>query len=477
MAHKAVKGTIWSAFDRFGVLILQFIVNLILARLLTPSDFGAIGMLTIFITVSQVFVDSGFGSALIQKKHPSETDYSTIFIWNLSIGIVLYILLFLSSPLIADFYNLPILSKILRAIGVTLIFSCITSIQVNRLQKRLQFKTIAITDILTYIIAGSIGVWLAYSGYEVWSLVWMMIFQGFGRVIMLYLVSHWLPDFSFSVKSFKSLFSFGGFLFAANILETICKNLQGIIIGKVFSASQMGYYTQAAKLDNITSYSIPQVIASVMYPLFSQVQDDKKKLGDMVCRNLSIISFLIYPILGTLICIAHPLIKLLYGEQWLPAAPYFQILCVGGFFLCLNNITYYAVAACGKSKSLFLSSFFKWGIYGVLLLIGMNFGMYGIISSLSLGIINIFFINSFLARKYVGLRLREIIYSFMPALLIIIGSMSIYWGCNYLMSLPWYLGGVLVISTYILISYLLKLKEISYCRNLIISFINKYKHS
>lgn len=475
VGKKAIKGTIWSGCDRFGVMILQFVVNLILARLLTPADFGTIGMLLIFLTVSQVFVDSGFGSALIQKKIPTETDYSTIFFWNIGIGIILYIILFLSSPFIADFYNIKILSKILRSIGVTLIFSCITNIQINRLQKNLEFKKIAITDICSYIVSGVIAIWMAYSGMGVWSLVWMMIIQGVCRIILLYLVSKWLPKLTFSTQSFKSLLSFGGFLFCANILETICKNVQGIIIGKVFSASQMGYYTQASKLDNITSSSIPQTIAGVMYPLFSQVQDDKKQLGELVCKNLKLISFLIYPLLGTLICVAHPLIIFLYGNQWLQSASYFQILCVGGFFLCLNNITYYAVAACGKSKSLFLSSIIKWGTYAILLILGIKFGMKGLMWSITLGVIIIFIINSYLVKKYIRLGFLGIIKSIMPSMLIIAVAIICFSFVNKICTLPWYLGGCLVIITYFAIAYLLGLKEINYCKNLIMTYLIRHK--
>lgn len=470
---KAVKGTIWSAFDRFGVMILQFIVNVVLARLLSPADFGSIGMLMIFLMVSQVFVDGGFGSALIQKKFPSEKDYSTIFFWNLGIGILLYLFLFLTSPLIAKFYRMPGLALILRVIGLTLIFSCIANIQSNRLQKRLQFKHIAISNISSYFIAGGFGILMALKGFGVWSLVVMMLVQGVGRILWLFIISRWIPKLIFSIESFRQLFSFGGYLFFSNLLETVCKNLQGLIIGKYFSASQMGYYSQAYKLDNITSCSIPQVIAGVMYPIFSQFQEDKEKLNDLIIRNIGMISFMVYPMLSILIIEAFPIINLLYGKQWLPSVPYYQILCIGGFFLCLNNIPYYAVAACGKSKALFLTSFYKWGALVIFLIVGMHFGMIGIIWSLSASIANIFIINLLLAKKYIRLKIKEVIKTILSSLFLISLSIIIIIAFRSIANVYWLLEICIFIFTYCGLALLFRIKTLNNCIILISKLFNK----
>ncbi len=448
IAGKAVKGTVWSAIDRFGTMGLQLIVNLVLARLLTPDDFGSIGMLMIFITVSQVFADGGFGSALIQKKEPTQTDYSTIFFWNVGIGCLLYAVLFLCAPAIAAFYHMPVLGDVLRVIGLTIILSCISNIQTKRLQKTLRFKAIAITDIGTFVAGGITGIFMAFNGYGIWSLVSMMVVQGLARIFILYTVSRWVPQPAFSVSSFRQLFSFGGYLFLSNLMETVCRNLQGLVIGRRFSAAQMGYYSQASKLDNITSCSIPQVIAAVMYPVFSRFQDDKGRLRHLVEMDLRIISLAIYPLLSILIIVAEPLIKFLYGAPWIPSAPYFSILCFGGYFMCLNNIPYYVVAACGRSRELFLASFYKWGMLGFLMLIGMNFGMSGIMWSISASLANVFMTNVFLAKRYTSVSYGGIVKALAPTVGIVTAAGMATALFSYLTPINWFAKSIFFIAIY-----------------------------
>ena len=352
LSRKAANGAVWATIDRFGSMGIQFAVNLILARLLLPEDFGIIGMLAIFIAVSQTLIDGGFGSALIQKRFPTQTDYSTIFYWNLVFSLLLYFILFFLSPFIAKFFEMPLLSLVLRIIALSLIITGALSIQRTRLQKELAFKIIAIVNLSSYVIGAICAVLMARNGFGVWSLVAMQLIYGFCGIILFWSVTHWVPSAIFSKGSMTELFGFGGFIMAANILQTVCHNIQGIIIGKRFSAIQMGYFSQAYKLDQVTSYSIPQVIVQVMYPVYSSLQEDKVRLNEMVLMNMRVVTYLVFPILATLILVAEPLIELLYGAKWLPSVPYFRILCVGGFFVCLQNLNFYAVAAVGKSKSL-----------------------------------------------------------------------------------------------------------------------------
>lgn len=459
LGHKAASGAVWATIDRFGNMVLQFVVNLILARLLLPSDFGAIGMLAIFITVSQVLIDGGFGSALIQKKEPTQTDYSTIFYWNLGFSIFLYCILYFFAPLVGSFFSMQILSDVLRVIGLSLVLNAILSIQKVKLQKQLAFRIIAITNLSSYISGAILAILMAFHGYGVWSLVALQIFSGLISVLVLWAITRWHPSCCFSKQSMKDLFGFGGYIMAANILQTICQNLQGIIIGKKFSATQMGYFSQAYKLDQITSYSIPQVIVQVMYPVYSSIQDDKKRLNEMVLMNMRVIAFIIFPILSILILIAEPLIRFIYGDKWLPSVPYFQVFCIGGFFVCLQNINFYAVAAVGHSKSLFRWSFYKWGFLFIALMIGMNFGMYGILWGMVLSNVNIFLTNAYLSWKHTGLSICRQLKSILSVVLICMISASliiILFKINVLVS---YIVCVIVfVSSYIASSCLLKLK-------------------
>lgn len=422
LGNKATVGAVWATIDRFGSMTLQFIVNLIMARLLVPADFGAIGMLAIFIAVSQTLIDGGFSSALIQKKEPSQTDYSTIFFWNIFFSACLYLILFISAPLIAGFFNMPVLSSVLRVIGLNLILTAVIAIQTTRLRKSLAFRSIAITNISAYILGGACAVTYAYNGGGIWSLVMMQILYGLFSILILWIITRWHPSAVFSRHTMKELFGFGGYIMAANLLQTICQNIQGVIIGHRFSATQTGYYSQAYKLDQITSYSIPQVIVQVMYPVYSSIQDERKRLCDMLLMNIRVISYIIFPMLALLILVAHDLIEFLYGEQWLPSVPYFRILCVGGIFVCLQNINFYAVAAVGKSKSLFMWSFYKWGFLLLAVIIGAQFGMDGIMWGMVLSSANIYVVNAAIVQRYIHLDIKKQIQTILPTGLITILS-------------------------------------------------------
>ena len=393
---KIFSGGIWASIDKFVSLFLQFLVNLILARLVSPSDYGCVGMLAIFLTVSQVMIDGGFGSALIQKKEPTQTDYSTIFYWNIIFSSILYLILYVSSPAIASFYNMPILNDVLRVIGLNLIINSFGIIQINRQRKQLAFKKIALINISSYVIAAIIAVYMAYHGYGVWSLVMLQILYSLISVLLFWIFTKWTPDICFSMASLKKLFSFGSYILFSNLLQETCKNLQGLIIGKKFSSFELGLYSQAKRLDDITSLTLPNIIVQVMFPVFSQYQNDIDYTKKVLRMNVRIISFITFPIMILLILIADPLINFLYGEKWIKAIPYFQILCVGGLFACLQNINYYVVAAQGKSKTLFRWSLYKWGILFILLITGMQWGMTGILWGMVISSLNIYVVNAVL---------------------------------------------------------------------------------
>ena len=417
LGHRAARGAVWATLDRFGSMGIQFVSNMVMARLLIPEDYGAIGMLSIFLMVSTVVIDGGFGGALIQKKEPTQTDYSTILYWNISVALVLYCILFAGSPLIADFFHLPVLKDLMRVLGLNLVLNAITAIQGVRLRKQLQFKTIAVINLSASFATSVLGIVMAWNGCGVWSLVGAQLSYVALTIVLYGVVTRWLPSRVFSAGTMRDLFSFGGYIFAATILQEVCRNLQGVIIGKKFSATELGYYSQAYKLDNVTSYSIPQVIVNVMYPVYSQIQDDHARLSQMTLMNVRVISFIIVPLMATLIVVAGPLIDLLYGQKWMPCVPYFQILCVGGIFVSLQNINFYGVAAVGKSRPLFLWSFYKWGFLALALLVGMELGMYGILWGMVVSSFNIYIVNAALLQCHVGLSVMSQLVSLLPTAL------------------------------------------------------------
>lgn len=415
---KVVSGAFWATTDKLVSMGVQFFANLILARILTPSDFGCIGMLAIFIVVSQTIVDGGFGSALIQKKEPTQVDYSTIFYWNILFSIALYFVLFASAPMIASFYRMDLLENVLKVLGLILIINALGVVQINRLRKQLSFKIIAIVNIGSYLIAAVFAILMALNNYGVWSLVVLQILYSVLSVMSFWFCTKWHPSFCFSKQSLKSLFSFGGFLLFSNILQEVCKNLQGLIIGRRFSSIEMGLYAQAKKLGDVTSYTMPNVIVQVMFPVYSQLQTDIVRLRDTLRMNVRIISWFTFPVMILLILTARPLIEFLYGSKWEEAVPYFQFLCVGGLFVCLQNINYYAIAALGKSRMLFGWSFYKWGMLLLLLLVGMHWGMYGILSGMIISELNIYLVNALLVSRYVCYSFTRQCLDLLPTLLL-----------------------------------------------------------
>ncbi|MBD5281960.1 MAG: lipopolysaccharide biosynthesis protein [Bacteroides sp.] len=476
IGHKVASGAVWATIDKFGSMGMQFAVNLVLARMLVPEDFGIIGMLAIFIVVSNTLIDSGFGAALVQKKSPSQVDYSTIFFWNLTFSIVLYLILWVSSPFIADFYSMPLLSSVLRVMALNLIFTGIFSIQKVKLQKALEFKTIALVNLGSYFLSALLAILCAYNGYGVWSLVLMQISYGLLAIIILAIVTRWHPDLIFSVKSLRCLFGFGGYIMAANILQSVCQNFQGIIIGKKFSATQMGYFSQAYKLDQITSYSIPQAIVQVMFPVFSSLQSELQRLCQAVLMSMRVISFVVFPLLCLLIIVAEPLIVTLYKSQWLPSVPYFQVLCCGGFFVCLQNVNFYAVAAVGKSRELFWWGIYKWSSLLLLLLIGMNFGIYGVLWGMVLSSVNIFFVNAYLASKHTGLSVVAQLGAIIPCLLTSITSFLIA-RIIFEFTFNYWLSGTLLIVTYLVINIISKSRALKDVCNLVDKILRNRKNN
>lgn len=422
---KAIKGSAWAFAGQFSNIIVSFSVNLILARLLLPSDYGLIGMLTIFIALSQTFIDSGFGSALIQKKSPDIIDYSTIFYWNLTISVSFYAILFLCAPLIAEFYNIKELTGITRGIGLVLILNALITIQSNILRKQLRFKALALINIFSSISGGLIAIIAAYNSYGVYSLVLQPTSSGLVSLILIEIVTHWRPALRFSRERFNKLFHFGGFLFASTLLQTGCQNIINVLIGRTYNATQLGLFSQAQKFDSITSHNIPQVLAQVLFPVFSAIQDDVRSLGEALQKSIRIISFVIFPILIQLILIAEPLISFLYGSKWIDCVPYFKILCIGGLFVCLQNISYYAVAAVGKSKVLFYWSFYKWGILLLLIFATIHISMDAVVWGLTVSNINIYLVNTFLASRYTQSSFFRLLRNSLNILIVIVPSIVI----------------------------------------------------
>ena len=403
LKEKAVKGVAWSAVQKYSTMVVGFISSIILARLLTPDDYGCIGMLAIFMSLAEVFIDAGFGSALIQKKTPTLADYSTVFYFNIFMSLVLYLLIFSCAPIIADFYRIPALSKILRIQGLILFIYAFNIIQFNIIRKNLQFKKLSIITIATSIVSLIVTVIMAYSGCGVWALVTQNFIVALLPCVFYWITTDWHPTWEYSWTSFKELFGFGSYMLLTHLFTTISQKISGLLVGRWFTPSTMGYYSKASTTAEYATLSITSVILQTTYPLYSTVQDDKDRLANMVKRITSTLAFLMVPLLFLLILIAKPLFIFLYTDKWVTCVPYFQILCIGGLAICLQGVNSQTIAAIGKSKTMLIWVIIKQTIGIILQIIGLFvWGMMGLLIGLVLAAWFAYIINISLVSKYVG---------------------------------------------------------------------------
>lgn len=452
LKQKAVSGIVWTAIQKYSTIFIQFISGIVLARLLTPYDYGCIGMLTIFMTLAQTFIDGGFGSALIQKKHPTQEDYSTIFWWNMAMAVIMYTILFVSAPAIAYFYDIPLLSSVLRVLGLVLIFYAFNIIQQNQLRKKLNFKLLSIVTMVTMLISLSTTILMAYYGFGVWALVVQYIITAAIPTLVFWSIVKWRPKFTFSKNSFRSLFGFGAYMFMSSFVYSLSKETQSLIIGKVYNPTTLGYYSIARRTESVASTSISHIMIQVAYPLYAEVQDDKQALSNMIKKLIVTLAYVTFPLIFILALCAKPIFVLLYSERWLSAVPYFQMLCFAGLASCLQSVNLQSIAAIGKSRIMFLCAMLKQGVGLILIIIGLTiWGMKGLLCAVVLHQWFTYTVNVGLVSKYIGYKWWIQLKHLFPVVFAsITAAICCYVICS-MFSLTMYLDGILKIFIYLLV--------------------------
>lgn len=419
LKQKAASGMVWASIQKFAGMGISFVSGIILARLLTPQDYGCIGMLAIFMQVADSFVDGGFGSALIQKKRPTQEDYSTVFYFSLGISLLIYLLFFIFAPSIARFYKMPLLSPVLRVQGLVLIINAFSLVQANQLRKQLRFKKISIVSLIAAIISLSVTILMAYNGYGVWSLVVMNLLTALIPAMLYWLTNKWYPLLVFSIKSFKELFGFGFYILLSNFLNKFCNNIQGLLIGRLYNASVMGYFSKAKSTEDMASTSIASIMDQVTYPLYAEFQNDKNRLGGVIKKITGTVAYITFPMMFLLILLAEPIFILLYSDRWVQSIPYFQVFCLAGIAICLQGVNYHAVAAIGMSKIMFKWTIIKRLIGLILVLVGLALmGLKGILVGMVMTSWLIYLINAYLVDKYIGYKLLSQLWDLTPILLL-----------------------------------------------------------
>lgn len=424
---RTLSGLMWRFMERFGAQGVTFIVSIVLARLLDPSVYGIIAIVTVFTTILNVFIDSGLGNALIQKKDADDLDFSTVFFFNISMCIVLYILLCLAAPVIAAFYKMPELTSVLRVMSLTIIVSGIKNVQQAYVSRNLLFKRFFYATLGGTIGAAVLGIWMAYKGYGVWALVMQNLFNTTVDTIILWITVKWRPKRMFSFSRFRGLFSYGWKLLVSSLIDTFYNNLRQLIIGKLYSADSLAYYNRGYMIPNVFVGNVNTAIDSVLFPVLSGEQGDRGVVRSMTRRSIQISSFVMWPIMLGLAACSRPLVLLLLTEKWLPAVPYVMIFCFTYALLPIQTANLNAIKALGHSD-IYLKLEIGRKIVGmtVLLLTMWRGPLVMAASNLLISMLNQV-INSWPNRKFLGYSYKDQLLDILPSVIISVFMFFIVW--------------------------------------------------
>lgn len=481
MKQKTIRGLFWSFSDLIANQGIQFIVQIILARLLLPEHFGIIGMIFIFIAISNSLVDSGVSQALIREQNPSQADYSTVFYFNFFMSLGLYGVLYFIAPFISSFFHEPQLVSIIRIISLGLIIYSIGIIQRTQIIKNINFKLQTKINIIAGISSGVIAIIFAFLGLGVWSLVIKMLSMQLIQSILYWFFNGWRPSFVFKFASFKRLFGFGAKITAAGLLSTIYSNIYYILIGRMFSATQLGYYTNASKLNEVASSSITTALQSVTYPVFSSIQNDEEKLKYGFKKIIRMSCFINFPALLGLAAIADPLVNIMFGEKWIHMVIYFQILCFAGMLYPVHAINLNILQVKGKSNLFLIISIIKRLNLTILiaLAIWLKMGVIGLVGTTVIHSYISFWLNSYYSGK-------EISYSCLEQ----IKDISLFYVISIIMAFIVYTSGMFLpdnnfikmfiqiflgLVFYVGIGRLAKISELNEIRGIVLLLFNRFR--
>lgn len=429
LKNKALSALIYSFSGFITNSGIQFLLSIILARLLFPEDYGLLGMIMFFISISQLFVDSGMTTALIREKTPKQEDYSTVFYYNLTLSVVMYVIVFISANAISQFFSEPALVLIIRITGINLIISSFGLIQRTILIRNLDFGTQTRVDVIAAVLSGIIAVYMAYQGFGVWSLVIQLLSRQLIISAMFILHNRWIPLPAFNIESFKRLFGFGWKMLATGILATAYQNIYNVIIGKDYLTSQLGYYTKSLQTRDFAANSITTTLEKVTYPVFIQLQEDPQRFKSSFKKIIKISSFLTFPMMIGLAAVAHPLVKLLFGEPWLPMVPCFQILCIAGMTLPHRAINLNVLKVVGRSDLFLRIDIIKIiiGLVTICLVIVLDLGFYALLWTTFLNAKIAFITNTYYSKRYISYSTKEQTVDMLPTIAIsIIMGLTVY---------------------------------------------------
>lgn len=478
LKKKTVHGVVWSFADNIANSGIAFLVGLVLARLLTPAEYGIMAVITIFIAIANTLIDSGFSNALIRKKNVERIDYSTIFYFNLGVSIVLYIILYIASPGVSLFFKEPLLVEVSRGIGWILIVNALGIIPQTILTKNIDFKTQTKVSLISSLTSGSIGMGMAFYGMGVWSLVGQQLSRQLLNTIFLWFFCRWLPSWEFSIRSFKEMFGFGSKLLVTGLIDTTYKNIYYFVIGRFYSSAQLGQYTRAEQFKNIFSSNLTAVVQRVSYPVLSSIQNEPERLKEGYRRVVKITMLVTFACMLGLAAVARPLIVILIGEKWLPAVAMLQIICFSGMLYPLHAINLNILQVKGRSDLFLKLEILKKIIAVIPITVGIFCGIEYMLWGSVLTSFLFFFLNSYYSASLINYPTWSQIKDALPTLIVSIITATIMWSLSLLhfsiyilLTLQCSLGLVLLIVIY---EYL-QLDEYLEIKRILLALIDRNK--
>lgn len=462
LKRKTVKGIVWSTLERFSVAGVNFIFGLILARLLMPTDYGAIAMLSIFMAIAQTFIDSGFSNALIRKPDRTETDNATAFYFNIGVGLAAYFSLYLAAPYIAQFYKTSILIPLTRIMGLNLLLNSLCVVQQALLTARIDFKTQAKISLNAAVVSGLVGIGFAYAGYGVWALAIQSVLASVIRTILLWILAKWRPKAKFSKQSFRNLFGYGSKLLASGLLDTIYNNLYTIVIGKRFSVATLGVYSRADQWANFLAINVTGILQRVTFPILSSIQNEDERLRVNYRKFLRVSGFVIFPLMMGLAAIADPLTRFILTDKWADSIPLLCILCFALMLYPIHAINLNLLQVKGRSDLFLRLEIYKKILGVATLCVTIPMG----ITAMCVGRVFTSWValamNTHYTGKLIHLGFFQQLKDYIPTLLNSFFMGAIVYGMTLIVSgsgLQLLTGVIIGASYYILSNYLLKTME------------------
>ena len=469
----ATKGIIWSAVDKFAVQLGQFVVGIVLARILVPEDFGLIGMLAIFIALSQIFIESGLGMGLIQRQNRSEIDFSTLFVFNLGVSSFFYLVLFFSAPFISYFFGQPKLTDLTRILGLSLFLNAFAIVQRTKLTIAIDFKSIAKSNVIGMSAGGLCGIIAAVNGYGVWSLVVQTLMGSFASSVSLWFFSNWSPSIAFSKKSFGSLFRYGSKLLIAGLYAQTLNNVYNICVGKFYPTASLGYYTRAKSFADLSAGTIVSVIQQATFPILTSVQYDKERLVFIYSRMIRMSAFFIIPIMTLIALLAKPIVILLLTDKWVSLIPLLQWMVFARIFFPMSALNMNLLNAIGRSDLFLKVDLSKLPLTILAMVITIPLGVKVMIIGHVVTSGLAFLINAYLPGKFYGYgpiqQLKDMLPFFGATIGMAIPIVTMTYFIDNLV-LQLFFGVILGVIVYLFICWLLKVDELTEVVKLLLKY-------